>query len=199
MLFSGFSARAIHPRYQEHRNRFSSHKVTAVGNWTDFGKTRVIPGCHAPKSSNLCICVNTVIRVHQNLNVLKKVTHFVLINSRKLYRIIISPSVYMEKKKQPPTQIVQISRRLLFSFFHEKTRVFLVFSSIYQWAFHFFRKNQKLFLGTIITVSYSCKQNLNVDDFGHFDRKRKSLSEQYCLNTKKYFFENTKVFQSNIA
>jgi len=103
------------------------------------------------------------------------------------------------KKKQPPTQIVQISRRLLFSFFHEKTRVFLVFSSIYQWAFHFFRKNQKLFLGTIITVSYSCKQNLNVDDFGYFDRKRKRFSEQYCLNTKKYFFENTKVFQSNIA
>ena len=100
----------------------------------------------------------------------------------------------MEKKKQPPTQIVQISRRLLFSFFHEKTRVFLVFSSIYQWAFHFFRKNQKLFLGTIITVSYSCKQNLNVDDFGYFDRKRKRFSEQYCLNTKKHFFENTKVF-----
>ena len=85
---------------------------------------------------------------------------------------------------------MQISRRLLFSFFHEKTRVFLVFSSIYQWAFHFFRKNQKLFLGTIITVSYSCKQNLNVDDFGYFDRKRKRFSEQYCLNTKFFFWKH---------
>ena len=71
---------------------------------------------------------------------------------------------------------------------------FLFFSSIYQWAFHFFRKNQKLFLGTIITVSYSCKQNLNVDDFGYFDRKRKRFSEQYCLNT--FFLKTQKFFKA---
>ena len=44
MRFLGFSARARHPRYQEHRDPFSSHKVTGVGSWTDFGKSREIPG-----------------------------------------------------------------------------------------------------------------------------------------------------------
>ena len=62
MLFFRFLARATQPRYQEHRNRFSSYKVTAVVSWMDFGKSGEIPGSHAPKSSilmNLCECLYT--------------------------------------------------------------------------------------------------------------------------------------------
>ena len=40
MPFSNDSARAGHPRYQEHRDRFSRHEVTAVQSWTHFGKIR---------------------------------------------------------------------------------------------------------------------------------------------------------------
>ena len=37
IAFSSFPARATHPRYQEHRNRSSRHKVTAVQSYENFG------------------------------------------------------------------------------------------------------------------------------------------------------------------
>jgi len=52
IAFSGFPARATHPGYQEHRNRSSRHKVTAVQSYEIFEKSENLELCWGGLSFN---------------------------------------------------------------------------------------------------------------------------------------------------